>query len=186
MGYLFDIDRLGAVVKKSLGVPRSQLAQWVADELAAAYPGHVETRQNWVFNIAAGATGIMNVMHGSLTEYVILFGTPIGTEAYSGRYALEIHDWVLTGEMQTYTEDLPGEAVVSRPGDHAVLGRGKSKGYKLAENSWMLEYGRGLVPSALPTGLSDTLIGALDVRTVLKTFWIYGRLTARELMKLKI
>jgi len=186
MGYVFEVEQLQEIAGKVKGLPREEMARRLMEELSRAYPGHVATEENWVFNIAAGSTGIMNVLHGSLSEYVILFGTPIGTEAYSGRYALEIHDWVLSGEMRTYTEDNPLEANITKVGEHAVLRRGQTKGFKLDENTWMLEYARGFVPSALPAGLSDTLIGALDVWTVAKTFWIYGKLTARELMQLKI
>ena len=181
MGYVFDPDRLQEVARQVIGLPHGELCPRLAEELARIWPAHVDTRQEWIFNVAAGATGIMNVFHGSLSEYVIIFGTPIGTEAYSGRYALEIHDWVLTGEMRTYTEENPTEAIITRPGEHAVLRLGRSKGFRLADDTWMLEYGRGLVPSSLPTALSDTLIGALDVATVLKTFRVYGSQTLRNL-----
>ena len=186
MSYVFEVERLEEIARKMVGVPRQELTRRLMDALAHAYPGHVATEENWVFNIAAGSTGIMNVLHGSLSEYLILFGTPVGTEAYSGRYALEIHDWVLSGEMWTYTEDNPLEAKITKVGEHAVLRRGQPKGFKLYEHTWMLEYGRGFVPSSLPTALSDTLIGALDFWTVAKTFWIYGKLTAHELMQGKI
>ena len=186
MGCVFELDRLQEIAGKVKGLPRAEMSRRLTEELAQAYPKHVSTEENWVFNIAAGATGIMNVLHGSLSEYLILFGTPIGTEAYSGRYAMDIHDWVLSGEMWTYTEASPLEAVITKVGEHAVLRRGQTKGFKLLENTWLLEYGRGLVPSSLPTALSDTLIGSLDVWTVARTLWIYGKLTARELMQLKL
>jgi hypothetical protein len=186
VSYAFDLDRLEEIARKMIAVPRTELSRRLMDALAHAFPGHVSTEENWVFNIAAGSTGIMNVLHGSFTEYLILFGTPIGTEAYSGRYDMDIHDWVLSGEMQTYSDDNPLEPIITRPGEHAVLKRGRTKGFKLEGNTWMLEYGRGFVPSSLPTALSDTLIGALDFRTVAKTFWIYGKLMARELMQGKL
>src|SRR5512143_2269574 len=107
MGYVFELDRLQEIAGKAVGLPRAELSRRLIEELNEPYPGHVTNTDNWVFNIAAGATGIMNVLHGSLSEYLILFGTPIETEAYSGRYAIDIHDWVLSGEMRTYKEDNP-------------------------------------------------------------------------------
>jgi hypothetical protein len=44
----------------------------------------------------------------------------------------------------------------------------------------MLEYGRGVIPSALPFALSDALV-ALEFPTIARTIWTYGRLMAREL-----
>lgn len=183
MSYVFDIEKLDEIARKMVGVPRAELPRRLIDALANAFPGHIATDQDWIFNIATGSTGIMKLLHGSFTEYMSLFGTPIGTEAYSGRFAMDVHDWVLTGEMQTYTTDNPLEPLITRPGEHAVLKHGRSKGFKLAEHTWMLEYARGFVPSSLPTALSDTLISALDVPTVAKTFWMYGKLIARELVQ---
>lgn len=49
----------------------------------------------------------------------------------------------------------------------------------------MLEYGRGMVPSNLPFALSGALT-SLEVRSIMKTLWIYGRLVVRELLRGKI
>jgi C-8 sterol isomerase len=186
MGYLFEPQKLHEIAKKAVGLPFEQMCATVIDELSAAYPGHVETRQDWVYNMAAGATGIMTILHGSLTEYLILFGTPIGTEAFSGRYFLDIHDFILAGEMHTYTEEHPGRAVVTGPGEAAVLHRGRVKGFRFDPACWALEYGRGPIPTSLPTALSDSLLSALDPQTVVRTFWLYGRQVFKELLRGKL
>jgi C-8 sterol isomerase len=85
--------------------------------LARLYPGHIETREDWFFNIAGGATGIMTVLHGSLSEYLIWFGTPVGTEGFSGRYHLDIYDVAIGGQFWVYDEDNPLERKVFGSGD---------------------------------------------------------------------
>lgn len=186
MAYLFDPDRLEQLTKPLAGLPHHELVRQLPDVLAQAYPGHIDPRPRPLFNVAGGAAGMMYVLHGSLSEYLILFGTPIGTEGYSGRFTAEIHDLVLLGEMWTYTEEHPGEHVTSRPGDHAVLRVGQAKGWSAKPGTWMLEYGRGFIPGTLPIALSDVLIGACDVVTVARTFWTYGRLIVRELLQGKL
>jgi C-8 sterol isomerase len=158
----------------------------VIDALVQQYPGHIEPKGQWVFNMAAGSTGIMNVLHGSLTEYLILFGTPIGTEAFSGRYLIDIHDFVMSSEMWTYREHDPGERIVTKAGERAVLWRGEFKGFRFEPDCWALEYARGPIPTSLPSALCDSLLSALDPHTVVKTFRIYGRLVAKELLLGKI
>ena len=186
MGYVFDPQKIHEIGLQARGLPHGEMCRAITAALASAYPGHVETRPDWLFNITAGATGIMTVLHASLSEYVILFGTPVGTEGFSGRYLVEIWDSVLSGEMWTYTEDNPGEKIVHRPGELACLGRDQVKGFRLRDETWLLEYGRGLIPTALPLALGDSVFSSMDPYTVIKTLWIYGRLTTRELLKGKI
>src|SRR5712692_8713513 len=185
MGYIFDPHQLRDLVGRRMCAPVGSLVTSLIEELAQAYPGHVETRQNWFFNIAGVATGIMTVLHGSLSEYLIIFGTPVGTEGFSGRYWLDIYDIVLAGEMWTYLEGDPYDRSVYRPGDLARLKRRQVKGFRLVEGCWLLEYGRGPVPTALPMGLSGAL-ASLDGGTIWKTLRIYGRLVIRELLRGKI
>lgn len=185
MGYIFDPQKLHALAKNLVGLPHEEMVAAIIGDLAKAYPGHVETKQNWVLSICGGVMGIMTVLHGSLSEYVLIYGTPIGTEGFSGRYRVDIYDVLLSGEMWTYTEDHFREPIVTMPGEIAHLRRKQAKGVKLADGSWMLEYGRGPIPTTLPFALSGA-VTSLDVRSVAKTMWIYGRLVVKELCRGKI
>ncbi|HEU5195476.1 MAG TPA: isomerase [Methylomirabilota bacterium] len=182
---LFDPAVLHVVARGAVGLPHDKMVRQVAEELEQRYPGHIESRPNWMLSICGGVLGIMTVLHGSLSEYVVIFGTPVGSEGFSGRYRLEIHDFMLAGEMWTYTESDFAERRVYRAGDAAVLARREAKGVRILEGAWMLEYGRGPVPSALPFALSGA-ITALELRTIVKTIGVYGRLVLRELAQGKI
>jgi len=186
MGYVFDPDELHRIAKLGVGKPFDDMVRTVVDELARVYPDHIERDPSWMYSLAGGATGVMGILHGSFTEYLILFGSPIGTEGFSGRYLIDIHDFVMTGEMWTYTESRYGERVITRPGERAFLRKGEVKGYRISEESWMLEYGLGPVPTALPMGLGDAVFSGQDPHTIAKTIWAYGKLAMRELARGKI
>ena len=183
---VFDPEELHRIANLGVDRPFDEMVGVVVDELARVYPGHVDTSPRWMYNLAGGATGAMGLLHGSLSEYLIIFGSAVGTEGFSGRYLLEIHDFVMTGEMWTYTESRFSERVITRPGEAAFLGRGEVKSYRITEESWMLEYGRGPVPTCLPMGLGDAVLRGQDPPTIVKTLWAYGRLTTRSLLGGKI
>src|SRR5438445_3560405 len=90
MTYIFDPSILHAATRNvlDLGTPQAIFSA-VAEELATRYPGHVRYDHKWLFNNAGGAMGALSLLHGSLSEYVLFFGTPIGTERHSGRYLTE-------------------------------------------------------------------------------------------------
>ena len=186
MGYLFDPERLHAIARKAVGLSHADMVQTVCDELSRAYPGHISSTEGWIFSVVAGSTGVMKILHASLSEYVLIFGTPVGTEGFSGRYRMDIYDFQLAGEMWTYTEDRVGERQVTRPGECAVLARGRVKAFRIVEDGWMLEYGRGLVPLALPIALGDAVFSCMDGTTIVRTVWTYARMTVRELLMGKV
>src|SRR5438067_5707222 len=150
MGYIFDPKDLHAHAQRAVGLPHAEMVRSLTRDLAKAYPGHIAMRERWILSLAGGATGIMTVLHGSLSEYLLIFGSPVGTEGFSGRYWIDIYDFMLAGEMWTYTEEAFRERTISRPGDMARLRRHQAKGFRIAEESWMLEYGRGPIATALP------------------------------------
>ena len=185
MSHVFDPKRLHEIARTAVGLPHEPMVKTVVDALRAEYSTHIAPSPRWVINRAGGAMGMMLLLHGSLSEYVLLFGTPIGTEGYSGRYRMDIWDFVLAGDMWTYTEDAIAERVVTGPGEAAHLGRDQAKGYRLPDACWMLEYGRGPVVTMLPFGLSESLV-AVDLTTIWRTLAVYAPLVVRELRQGKI
>jgi len=184
MSYVFDIDTLHAIAKIGMDKPHDDMVNTVVGEAAKAYPAHIDARlpRRWLFSLTARATGVMTLLHASLTEYLIIFGTPIGTEGFSGRYRMDVHDFVMPGEVWTYRLDRCGSREVARAGDHTVLVRGEVDAFKIPEAAWMLEYGRGFVPAAFPLILGDVIFSALDGTTLADTVWAYGKMALRELL----
>ncbi len=187
MGYVFNPEKLEEIVNRHTDKPLEEAFDAITKDLAEEYPKHIYTGpRNWMFNNAGGAMGQMALIHGSITEYIIFFGTPIGTEGHSGRYFARVYDYMIQGEVWSYVEGSL-EKVISKPGVNALdLPAGVAKGYRASEDAWMLEYSRGLIPTMLPFGLWDTLFSTLDVVTFVKTFWYYGKLIIGQLLKGKI
>jgi ERG2 and Sigma1 receptor like protein len=186
MAYVFDPDVLHDIARLAIEQrPRAAVLASVEEQLAARYPRHIERGGPWIFNNAGGAMGQLKLLHCSLSEYILIFGTPIGTEGHSGRYGTQVYDFMLDGEMWCYhAGEL--EKTVFQPGDLAYLGPDKAKGYACPNGVFMLEYARGVIPSMLPFGLADTLFSTRDGVTMRNTLWQYGKLVVRELMQGKV
>ncbi|MFW5926020.1 MAG: ERG2 family protein [Myxococcota bacterium] len=185
MAAIFDPKVLHEVAESAIGQPIEELIPRIADELAERYPGHIRTPDRWVLNNAGGAMGAMLILHASITEYVIIFGTPIGTEGHTGRFSSDDYFFILEGEQRAFA---PGslEPEVYRPGDLHHLPRGVAKAYRIPDRCWALEYACGNIPMMLPFGLADAVSSTLDVRTVWDTLRVYAGAATRELLQGKV
>jgi C-8 sterol isomerase len=185
MGYIFDVDTLHRVARGCLGQPVDQMIKAIAAELHEIYPGHIDRDPPWVLNNAGGAMGAFALLHASITEYLIVFGTPIGTEGHSGRHTATDYFIILDGEQWAFSAGST-EREVYKPGDLHVLKAGAAQAYRIPERGWALEYARGFIPAMMPFGLADVVSSTLDVPTFAKTLGIYTKAVVRELLQGKI
>lgn len=188
--YIFDQHKLQEVAQRNLAKYEGQddarsLVRSIAADLEAEYPGHITLKEEWVFNTAGGAMGTMWILHASITEYVIIFGTPVGTEGHTGRYFADDYFIMLEGEQwAAYPGDLRRQ--VYKPGEMHHLARGDCQQYKIPDHGFALEYARGWIPLMLPFGLFDFFFSNLDFITLYHTLRITGTAVVRELLQGKI
>ncbi|MBN2078267.1 MAG: hypothetical protein JW838_04835 [Spirochaetes bacterium] len=180
--YLFDPRVLNDIRNRCIGRPIEESIHDIINELDRHYPGHICKNPAWIFNNAGGAMGQLALLHASLREYIIIFGSCIGTEGHSGRYSSEVYDYVIKGKMiceyegrftrEVFTPDTPGPA---------YLGKKVIKHYRIPEEAWMIEYCRGNIPKMFPFGTIDSIFSTLDMRTVARLVAKYAVLTLKGL-----
>ncbi|KZV96931.1 ERG2 and sigma1 receptor-like protein [Exidia glandulosa HHB12029] len=188
--YIFDPTSLHNLALASIALhpndTRAVINHIVTSLLETHGPQHINVRQDeWVFNNAGGAMGAMYLIHASITEYLIIFGTPLGTEGHSGRHTADDYFNIIEGEQWAF---LPGSLVkeVYPKGTVHWMKRGEAKQYKMHEGCWALEYARGWIPPMMPFGLFDTIFSTLDFWTLVDTFHWTGREMIRNLLVGKI
>jgi C-8 sterol isomerase len=178
------------------------MIQHIVTNLTATYPAttvHINTDSSeWLLNNAGGAMGALYIIHASVTEYLLIFGTPLGTEGHSGVHPADDYFNILVGEQWAFA---PGALEMERytPGMVHHLPRGMVKQYKMHEGCWALEYARGeilslggvqhmlimnecnagWIPLMAPFGLADGLTSTLDFLTLYQT----AKITLREMGK---
>ena len=182
MAYIFDPNALQDIVRKNLNLPLEERLDAVIAGIDKAYPKRICTRKNWAFSIAGGITGQLTILYGSLSEYLLIFGCPVGTEGYSGRFAPLLWDIVIEGEHQTFTLGQI-RPTVYLPGDMATLSRGTDKGCLMKPGNWLLEYARGFIAQAMPMGMLASAITTMDYRSVRRQFWEYTKICTREMAR---
>ncbi|XP_051906292.1 sigma non-opioid intracellular receptor 1 [Hippocampus zosterae] len=174
--YIFTHDDIAKLAKQYAGQDHEQAFSKLVVELRKRYPGHILQDEDlqWVFLNAGGFMSAMCVLHSSLTEYVILFGTAIDTSGHSGRYWADISDTLISGSFRRWKEGTTKSEIFS-PGDTVMHEMGEAAGVQWTAGTWMVEYGRGFIPSTLGLALADTLFCTQDFVTLFHTFKVYGK-----------
>ncbi|CAN6603813.1 C-8 sterol isomerase Erg2p [Trichomonascus vanleenenianus] len=189
--YVFDRTRLQQIGKEVIsanpGANSTAILRGVHARLAEEYPGLINdfNEEDWVFNNAGNAMGSMLVLHASISEYLIFFGTATGTEGHTGTHFADDYFLILSGQ-QTAAPAHSREAEVYLPGDSHHLPCGYNKQYQMDPNSWALELAQGWIPTMLPFGLLETIFSTLDVWSCGKTIKISAVNTVKNLLRGKI
>lgn len=142
--FVFDPEVLHKVGHETalMNITATEKIRRITSELAKIYPDHIDTHEEWIFNVAGGAMGQMTLLHCSITEYVIIFGTPIGTEGFSGRFLADDYFTIIEGEQRSYYNG-EIEPRIFKAGDRNIMPRFHATGYRMPEKTYALGTSRG-------------------------------------------
>jgi hypothetical protein len=190
MRYKIDPDVLARVAKQVVDVPveDSEQINRTTELLSAEYPDLIApTPGRWVGNRAGGLVGKVKFLYFSANEYIVLFGTPTGTEGFSGRYnRVDIHKFLLAGRIESY--DLESDQTtptVLLPGGRQSLERGQIRGFNIRPGSFHIEYGRGAVLTTVPFGMVETVFSSLDLGSVGRSTVEFAKLASGRLRSVR-
>ncbi|UJR13688.1 hypothetical protein I4U23_000700 [Adineta vaga] len=185
-GHLKNIDgKLMPILQENANSTRPVIDYIVRELRKTIDTRYLTNEEEWIFNNAGGAMGAMFIIHASLTEYLIIFGTPLGTEGHTGLHTADDYFHILYGEQWAFSAGSL-EKEVYQVGSVHVLPKGTSKQFKMHKGCWALEYARGWIPPMMPFGLADTLTSTLDLKTLYHTIRISGREMIRNVLQGKI
>lgn len=184
---LFNPHELHAIAQAAVrgGLTADEAFVNITAELKHRYPGHIADLHSPIFINAGGFMGSFTLIHASLSEYILFFGSALGTTGHSGRYWGDIYDFLLTGEFWQWNEGTY-KKIVYKPGDMIVHHKWAATAIKIKEGSWMLEYAQGVIPSMMPFAFGDTISSTQDMWTLLKSLRIYASLVTASLLKGKL
>jgi C-8 sterol isomerase len=177
--YVFDPEIVHRCAMESLGKPKPAMFDAFADAMDRHYPGILDRSQPWLYSIAGGAMIEMKLYFCSIYEYIMIWGTPIGSEGHSGRHRVGFWDTVIDGEMWYFSEG-EFEKRVYKPGDRVYVGPGQSCGMNFTNGVFAVEYARGPIPLSIPFGLADELLSTVDFKTAAQTLSLYADLVMQH------
>lgn len=82
--HVFDKDKLKSIATSAIASSNTSegVIRATVTALQAEWPDYITQGRyedlEWMFNNAGGAMGAMIVLHASVSEYVIIFGTAVG------------------------------------------------------------------------------------------------------------
>jgi len=177
--YIFDPEVIDQCALAGIGQPKPQMFDLIARAIEKHYPGTIYHDQPWIYSIAGGAMIQMKLYFASLDEYIMIWGTPIGSEGHSGRHRVAFWDTVIDGETWYFAEG-QFEKRVYKPGDRIFVGVGQACGMNFTDGVWALEYARGSIPRSMPFGLADEILSCRDFVAAKQTVWVYATLIGRH------
>ncbi|XP_021356580.1 sigma non-opioid intracellular receptor 1-like isoform X2 [Mizuhopecten yessoensis] len=180
--YLTDDAEIAAIATKyaqtGQGVEFSYSK--IKTELRKRFPGHIlsEEDEQWMFMNARSWKGKMCILHASLSEYILLFGTDVDIVSFFGRYWANTSYTILTGSCRQWKFGQLSSKVFA-PGETVFHTWDEVSPFELEAGTLMVEYGRGFIPYTFGFALADKFI--TDFLTLFYTLRVYSKALLTEI-----
>uniref|UniRef100_A0A7M4FAC4 Sigma non-opioid intracellular receptor 1 n=1 Tax=Crocodylus porosus TaxID=8502 RepID=A0A7M4FAC4_CROPO len=91
------------------------------------------------------------------------------------RYWADISDTIISGTFRQWKEGTT-KSEIYYPGEYTIVhGMGEATAVQWSAGTWMVEYGRGFIPSTLTFALADTIFSTQDFLTFFYTLRVYTK-----------
>lgn len=178
----FDEKIIEKIVHQSIELPELERLDFILKKLNIHYKTPTKVTYH-LFN-GGDAYGLVAILHASVTEYLLIYGSAISNGGHSGRYTVDIYDFIYRGKVTIAGPSNP-EGTEFNPGQFTLLKFGQAKHYFLEKNTWMIEYAHGFTP----TSLHFMLAGLASTGDIIGSGYLcydYGKQVLKNLIKLKI
>lgn len=184
MGYIFNPEELQSLVQETLtenpGANNTVLFDSVSEKFKNRYGPYVNdlNYDNFHFSNAGGAMGTFFIFHASLTEYLIVFGTAIGTEGSTGHHLADDYFIILSGTQSAAFAN-ENEPTIYKPGEVHHLPYGHGQQYSMPAGAFAIELAQGYIPTMLVFGFADSIFSTVDPFSL----WYQIKFTAISIVK---
>lgn len=135
------------------------------EKLRDTYGDYIEDLdpEKWMFSNAGGAMGNFIILHATLFEYLIIFGSATGTEGHSGYHLADDYFTILYGEQRAANRSQTVPSIY-KPGDINHMPYGEIRQYSLPgpKGGYALELAQGYIPTMLIFGFADSVFSTVD------------------------
>ena len=123
------------------------------------------------------------MLYFSPREYVVLFGTPTGTQGFSGRYKrVEIHKFLMAGQIESFeleNDDLT--PIILRPGDAPGFWTRDTSADSRFIRARGISGRRGPVVTTLPFATIETLFVSLEFQCMRLAASEFARMVRQQM-----
>lgn len=156
---------------ESMSVIRQAQHDYIANELAKAYPGHIDQNAPTFLYTGGRATGLLRVLYCSVDEYVALYWSDWGLKSTdSGSYKAHVYDYITEGQNINWsanpTDFNPKDYEVTEPGEYTFLGRGDRKIWSFEGPCGMVDHGLGDIISMSKFAMVSNFFSTLNMQQV--------------------
>lgn len=157
---------------KKMTIIRAAQHDYITNELAKAYPNHIDQNAPTILYSGGRATGLLRVLYCSMDEYIALYWSDWGLlSTDSGAYEkAHVYDYITEGHNinwnARFLEYNPKDFEVTTPGEYTFLGRGDRKIWSFEGPCGMVDHGIGNIPSMAKFAIANNAFVTLNSRAV--------------------